>query len=471
MSDNKNIDRLFKEQFKDFEATPAAGTWDQIAAQLQHKKKRRTVPFWLKSSGIAAALVLGCFFLFDQNSTLEIPQNKVDTGKEINIKDEPKLRSKTTISTKPNNEVVVAPTTSVSNPTIFKNPSGKTTRQSNSSKTNTTVSNFQNQIVTKNGLAQNDIKENEKSTDKLSDNLNGYHKTLENDNSIDPRNSSFSKSISNPSVATTDSNTKEIPQTTPNALEILLQQKDAVQSVVTTEKSQQKWQIKPSVAPIFLNTNARGSAIDPQFANNPKSAEQNLSYGVGIQYALNKKVKIRSGVNKLALDYNTKNIVYSTGLMSNNIPNINFTGVQGIEIKNENSLETLILFERDLQQTTAGQINQQMGYIEVPIELSYALIDKKWGINLIGGFSTLFLNQNKIAIVGEQGRIPLGEANNLNSVHFSSNVGFGFTYQIKPSLRFNLEPMIKYQFNTFSQNNSSFKPAFVGLYSGVSFSF
>ncbi len=471
MSDNKNIDRLFKEQFKDFEASPAAGTWDQIAAQLQHKKKRRTVPFWLKSSGIAAALVLGCFFLFDQNSNLEIPKNKIATGKEINIKDEPILRSKTTISTKPNNEVVVAPTTSVSNPTIFKNPSGKTARQSNSSKTNTTVSNFQNQIVTKNDLAQNDIKENEKSTDKLIDILNTNEKILEKENSVATRNLFNNKAITNAALATTNSEVKEIPQTTTNALDILMKQKEANKSIVTTEKSKQKWQIKPTVAPIFLNTSAGGSAIDPQFANNPKSAEQNLSYGVGIQYALNKKVKIRSGVNKLALDYNTKNIVYSTGLMSNNIPNINFTGAQGIEIKNENSLETLILFERDLQQTTAGQISQQMGYIEVPMELSYALIDKKWGINLIGGFSTLFLNQNKIAIVGEQGRIPLGEANNLNSVHFSSNVGFGFTYQIKPSLRFNLEPMMKYQFNTFSQNNSSFKPAFVGLYSGLSFSF
>lgn len=471
MSDNKNIDRLFKEQFKDFEASPAAGTWDQIAAQLQHKKKRRTVPFWLKSSGIAAALVLGCFFLFNQNSTLEIPQNKVATGKKTNIKDEPKLRSKTTISTKPNNEVVVAPHTSVSNPTIFKNPSGKTARQSNSSKTNTTVSNSQNQIVTKNGLAQNDFKENQKNTEKLIDTSNKTKKILEKDSNADTRNLSNSKAITNPALATTNSEVKEIPQTTTNALEILLKQKEANKSIVTTEKSKQKWQIKPTVAPIFLNTNAGGSAIDPQFANNPKSAERNLSYGVGIQYALNKKVKIRSGVNKLALDYNTKNIVYSTGLMSNNIPNINFTGVQGIEIKNENSLETLILFERDLQQTTAGKISQQMGYIEVPMELSYALIDKKWGINLIGGFSTLFLNQNKIAIVGEQGRIQLGEANNLNSVHFSSNVGFGFTYQIKSSLRFNLEPMIKYQLNTFSQNNSSFKPAFVGLYSGVSFNF
>lgn len=471
MSDNKNIDRLFKEQFKDFEATPAAGTWDQIAAQLQHKKKRRVVPFWLKSSGIAAALVLGCFFLFDQNSTLELQENKVATGKKTNPKDEPILKSKTSISTKPNSEVVSAPPTSVSNHTIITNPSVKVNPKNNFVTTNTTGYKIQNQIVTKNSVVQNDIEGTEKNTDKLSNNLNSIKRNLDIESSIDQSNSFINKSIVNPAVATTDSDVKEQQKTNPNALEILLQQKDGVQSVVTTEKSQQKWQIKPTVAPIFLNTNANGSAIDPQFANNPKTAEQNLSYGVGVQYALNKKVKIRSGLNKLALDYNTKNIIYSTGLMSKNLPNITYTTNQLIVIKSENSLETLFSLETDLQQTTSGQINQEMGYIELPMELSYALIDKKWGINLIGGISTLFLSQNKISILSEQGRIPLGEANNLNSVHFSSNFGVGFTYQIKPSLRFNLEPMMKYQFNTFSQNNSSFKPAFIGLYSGVSFSF
>lgn len=471
MSDNKNIDRLFKEQFKDFEATPAAGTWDQIAAQLQHKKKRRVVPFWLKSSGIAAALVLGCFLLFDQNSTLELPQNKVATGKKTNPKGEPSLKSKTTISTKPDSEVVSAPPTRVTNQSIITNPLGKVTLKSNFVTNNTTRFATQNQFGTKNSLVQNDFQESEKNTDKLGNNLNNYERNLENESSIDPRNSSSNKTIANPALATTDSDVNIEKQIIPNELELLLQQKDGVQAVVTIEKSQQKWQIKPTVAPLFLNTNAGGSAIDPQFANNPKSAEQNLSYGVGVQYALNKKVKVRTGVNKLALDYNTKNIVYSTSLMSNNLPNITYTTNQFIEIKNENTLETLILFEKDPQPTTAGQINQQLGYIELPMELSYALLDNKWGINLIGGLSTLFLSQNKIAIVGEQGRIPLGEANNLNSVHFSSNVGVGFSYQIKPFLRFNFEPMMKYQFNTFSQNNSSFKPAFIGLYSGLSFSF
>jgi hypothetical protein len=31
--------------------------------------------------------------------------------------------------------------------------------------------------------------------------------------------------------------------------------------------------------------------------------------------------------------------------------------------------------------------------------------------------------------------------------------------------------MFKYQINTFNQNSGNFKPYFIGLYSGISFSF
>jgi hypothetical protein len=112
-----------------------------------------------------------------------------------------------------------------------------------------------------------------------------------------------------------------------------------------------------------------------------------------------------------------------------------------------------------------------MGYYEVPLEVSYAVLDKKFGINVIGGVSTLFLSQNKISLVSSETNVKLGEAKNLNQVHFSTNVGLGFKYQIIKSFQINVEPMVKYQLNTFSNNSGDFKPLFIGLYSGISYSF
>eukprot|EP00759_Apiculatamorpha_spiralis_P016727 PhF_6_TR22889/c0_g1_i1/m.32477 len=59
MSERKNIDRLFQEKFKDFEATPPEVSWANIEAKLDGKKKKRAIPFWWKLSGVAAVFLIG----------------------------------------------------------------------------------------------------------------------------------------------------------------------------------------------------------------------------------------------------------------------------------------------------------------------------------------------------------------------------------------------------------------------------
>lgn len=57
MKENKNIERLFQEKFKDFEATPPQESWDFIASRLEEKKKR-VIPIWFRYSRIVASLFL-----------------------------------------------------------------------------------------------------------------------------------------------------------------------------------------------------------------------------------------------------------------------------------------------------------------------------------------------------------------------------------------------------------------------------
>ena len=118
-----------------------------------------------------------------------------------------------------------------------------------------------------------------------------------------------------------------------------------------------------------------------------------------------------------------------------------------------------------------GSLNQEIGFVEVPVELSYKLLDKKFGIEVIGGLSTLFLSENKVSLVSNGQEMNIGSANNLNNIHFSSNVGLGFKYSFWKNFNANFQPMFKYQINTFSENSGNFKPYFIGLYSGISFSF
>lgn len=77
MKENKNIERLFQEKFKDFEVMPPTEAWNNIAERLnKKKKKRRIIPFWFKSTGIAASfLLLGLIVLNYFTTTAITPKN------------------------------------------------------------------------------------------------------------------------------------------------------------------------------------------------------------------------------------------------------------------------------------------------------------------------------------------------------------------------------------------------------------
>jgi hypothetical protein len=65
----------------------------------------------------------------------------------------------------------------------------------------------------------------------------------------------------------------------------------------------------------------------------------------------------------------------------------------------------------------------------------------------------------------------LGEANNLTSVSFSTNVGLGFDYKLSKKFKFNIEPMFKYQLNPYTDSSINFKPYYLGVYTGLSYKF
>jgi len=263
----------------------------------------------------------------------------------------------------------------------------------------------------------------------------------------------------------------------PNALEKLLNEKE--NNLVTKEPHINRWQITSSVAPIYFGSTSNGSPIDSSFAGNSKSYKTNMSVRLGVNYAVSKKLTIRAGVSQVTLDYNTNDVMVYAGMQRNKLGNVDTNGQNQFlhfarksaasktaAVAGASSIATNLATDQ-----FASELNQRMGYLEVPIELSYAIVDKKFGINVIGGVSTLFLNENKITVVSDGLITNLGEANNLNKTHFSTNVGLGMRYRFYKAFQANFEPMFKYQINTFTKGDGNFKPYFLGLYTGVSYSF
>lgn len=572
MKENKNIERLFQEKFKEFEVSPPFESWNNIEARLNKKeKKKRVIPFWFKPAGIAAVLMVG-FFLFinkkndsslitndsdvlnnntisnveenlnenistssnDENYQKTIINNNLleeelfDNDKNIVLENKSLIPSKKSIPNKNNsiNSGVVLNKTnktsdkrSVKNNVKFNNQSLTNNKaqkdlnvidrnseqlffnQNNNNLINSNQSlvtnkdqnnlNKQNNkelIVNQNNNSSNDnqfvlnnIEEKNTIIDKSKIELLNSNNSLNNNGIVSENNLSLEGTdtllIKNENIianAIEDSILLASVETEENPLEKLLKEKLEGEDADEKEKEKRnKWAISTVASPVYFNSSSQGSPLDEQFKNNSKSYDNSLSVGLGLEYDFSKKFTVKTGLNTLAFSYTTNDVFYSTSLRSvdSNVENIsrNSNG-QNIILNSKNNLLNDLDLENIIENSKSS-LNQRMSYLEIPLEVNYKLVDNKFGINIIGGLSTLILNENSVSLLNNGTEMEIGKANNLNNIHFSSNVGLGFKYTFWKSFQANFQPMFKYQINTFSNDSGNFKPYFVGLYSGISFSF
>jgi hypothetical protein len=243
-------------------------------------------------------------------------------------------------------------------------------------------------------------------------------------------------------------------------------------------KPENRWDVAPNFAPVYYSTLGSGSSLDPAFADNSQQGDVNFSYGVQVSYALNERLSVRTGISNVDLSYGTSGIELGTGPVSSALKSVNYGGKETVlTAVDEGAISDNDMngggFGNITPKATNGeaQIVQSISYYEVPVELKYAVLDNKLGVNLIGGMSTLFLGSNEVSVNAGDFNSTLGEANNLSTVSFSANAGLGFDYKISKKFKFNVEPMFKYQLNPYTDSSVDFKPYYVGVYTGFSYKF
>src|SRR5690606_11512890 len=162
------------------------------------------------------------------------------------------------------------------------------------------------------------------------------------------------------------------------------------------EKPEHRWNVAPNVAPVYYSSLENGSSIDPSFADNPQKGDVNMSYGVQVSYALNNRLSVRTGVNNVDLSYSTSGIEVGTGPVAYALNSVDYGGKQIVTtVVDKGSFATAAPsngFGNVQPKSTQGdaQLIQNINYYEVPVELKYAVLDSKLGVNVIGGVSTLF---------------------------------------------------------------------------------
>lgn len=428
MMNQKDIDRLFQEGLRDFEASPNPAVWQQIEHRLTHKKKKRIIPFFWWSSA-AAILIVSLLFINPKKSNNDNVPNI--TFPVVTDSSESEDKNENT-----NNKVEVVTHKELKKEKNYIASSKKETI------TTKKVTQFFNQESISFASPKKLIKRalhQFKTTEFLSSKIIGNEK----------------KPLSKASL-------------------ISFLEKENIEKKEPVNK---KWAIQPSLAYTKSNSlSNESSPVSDMFSSNV-SGQSSVAYGVKIKHSINEKLAIQTGVHSQKLNFNTDVNLYTNTIVSNNLSNISFdndvefyyvgsgtTGGQSIGSGQLGPSGSIV--------DDSASLEQIIGYIEVPVELSYKIFSsKKINTHIVGGFSSLFLNKNQVNLksnIVEDSQI--GKANNLKSVNFSGNLGLDVSLSITKDWNLSINPMLKAQLNTFS-NNTQFTPYFLAVYTGVSYSF
>ncbi len=402
MRDNKNIDRLFQENLKDFEVFPPNRIWGKIEKNLPSNSRKNRFPRWFKIASVAAMLLL----LFGIGTIYLLPKDSLAI---------------TFFSKTPEKELIITNEESI-------------------------------ELDTKNEVVQKTEKKNQKNPLKnildAKIKINDIEKLA--DNTIGKTNIN-KKLVSQYQL----SDTKNLP---------LTKTRD---NVNLKNLQTGRFTVATIYAPIYLNSFGDGSSISSQFEDSPISGNNSYSYGVKLAYQLSNKFSVQSGVNLISLGYTANNIYIAPGVSAIGYADLSsnpFEGPSSLEDKKGVNLSSKT-------ENNIGSLNQVFGYVEIPVELKYNVTNGKFGVNLVGGFSTLLLNRNEVYVETNSFTQSLGEANNLRSINFSGNIGIDVDYSINKNLYLNISPMFKVQTNTFSKNSGSALPYYLGVYTGLNYNF
>ena len=456
MSEKNNIDKLFHEQLNSLQASANPKVWAAIENKIAPKKKK-IIPFWW-FSGIAGVLILG-FLLFPF-------YNKQD-------------------GSSPNNSLENTFTT-IEKETILENIDTTFKKNKEIENTQLVESEKQNRIEKKQKFINNrNIKslkqEREISDKKIAMKEKVFPENLTEKETQENENKNYyqqkEQTVTGARRTKTEEQNQELYKTKPRESFIVDQENRLLKETEEKKKKGRKtWSITTNFALLNSGSFSNSSPFSENLVNSTEG-QNSLGYGVQLGYKINKKWSIRSGVQLQELNYRSNNVFVTSSRSS--IASINFDDIPNVSVQNVANFVQADAIASDgfqtetLRTNTAinGNLTQQFGYLEIPVEIKYMLNENtKLQTQLVGGFSSLFLTSNTI-LFNNTFSNRTGDASNLNSINFSGNLGVDFNYQFTKNWSFSVNPMLKTFLNTFSDDANEFSPFNLGVYSGVSYQF
>lgn len=260
---------------------------------------------------------------------------------------------------------------------------------------------------------------------------------------------------------------------------------------ITATKSPERWSIAAMASPTYYSKFGAGS---DDISKQMSSSEQSLiSYtgGLALSYKINKRFTVQTGIYYSSIGQQIDGIQSFGGFQpfsnSKGGPNFEvlttsgtiFTNNSDVFLQANSGSRVISAYNNDVfdprkanLQPLNNTLHQDFSYLELPVVLKYKIIDKAIAFNLIGGVSYNFLVNNDVYTMVDGGKYQIGTTKGLNSFTLSSSFGMGMEYSFTKNLSLNLEPTFRYYLNPFSgTEGSTIHPYSFGLFSGISYKF
>lgn len=470
MKKDQNIDELFREKLLNFEQEPPTYLLENILAKAAAERRKKKIILW-RAVGVAASLLLAFIAGWQINNldsqkaeqSIEIARTEirdVKTGKDIQ---EPEATG-----------------VQVDDKSQFLSDNLRSIQSDKNETSNTkTVEQRRNKF---NETAEN-LRSEESAVLKTIQRLEQRFKI---------------KSYSTLALAKMNTSSKEKEL---EALTIDQQIMKQNQEMLRTQKSENdkaRWIVGALVSPEYsVSRSSHSKTYASNMLNTASTNPVDLGGGISVEVKTGKRWSLQSGVYYSALgqsstnssaasqnDYmfadvsNGKNffntnVSIDSGskkmLMNSSAGVIEFSGIpNGIEIgtniEDKGLAPNVVVSE--------ASFTQNFEYIEIPVYVRYTVIDSRFDVEMLGGFSSNVLVGNQTFMETASENSLIGKTRDMQSVNYSGTLGLGLKYGLSKRLFLNVEPRIKYYLNSLNNSASvTYKPYTFGVFSGLSYQF
>jgi hypothetical protein len=516
--DNENIvDRYFREGLDELNIIPPPDVWNNIAEQLPKKKNNRKIVIWVAvaaSVSLFAAISGWNFFRNDRagknlNNTAMVATATVNENNTSNANKNTQQEN-----TLKQSQINTTPNGGATKRTLSANTSQKNDKQSRlrEIKENYAIASAQNTASGNRTTADDPevaVQEYKTSQSPVALQENTI-KAKSNYNSFAGSNSTATSAEKMSEIASIDIK----PFHTPNVygkigLDKPVVKADvapvyenlyAMQDIEEPKEKTDRWAIGGQLAPLYSYRNISevdAPGLSKSSMNNIEKGIVSYASGVLVGYEASSRLTFQTGVYYMKMgqetdnvsnfakpvaksatylsyslnDINQETVTNSIGTIDAPAADLYFDGSTENSGKQSYGPDNLALSRAD-EVSSKKNIEQTFEFIEVPFLAKYKIIDRKIDLHLIGGLSTHVLVNNKTKLISDDNSVTEGKTSNVETMNYSSSVGFGVAYKLRKNLMLNVEPTFKYYLNSFNTNSVvKTHPYAFGIYSGISFKF